>query len=167
MTRMQARDSIERDIADRLAVDLPDVDLLEVVVAGRADSAMLRIVIDHPNGVDHGLCVDVTKSLDRAGLRENFGIEVSSPGPEPPLRTTAHFTRALGSKIRVRVETNSGALRARTGTLLAVDDETLSLATTKGVETLQRTLVRRAHLLEESGAEGAIHVEDNVTGGPA
>lgn len=146
---MQARDAIERDVVDRLAVDLPDVDLREVMVVGRADAATLRVVIDHPKGVDHELCVAVTRALEAAGLRDNFAIEVSSPGPEPPLRTTEHFLSALGRRVQVRIETDAGNVRARTGTLLAADDEEISLATTAGVTTLQRSVLRRARVMEE------------------
>jgi ribosome maturation factor RimP len=162
MTTMQARDAIERDVVDRLAVDLPGVDVLEVLVVGRADAATLRVTVDHAGGVDHGLCVDVTRSLEGAGLRDRFAIEVSSPGLEPPLRTLEHFQRALGRRVQVRVESDAGALRARTGTLIAVDDNELSLATASGVTTVSRSAVRRARMLEE-----AEQTADNVAGGSA
>lgn len=159
---MQARDAIERDVVDRLAVDLPDVDVLEVLVVGRADAATLRVTVDHASGVDHELCVAVTRVLDAAGMRDRFTIEVSSPGLEPPLRTTEHFSAALGRRVQLRVEGDGGGLRTRTGTLLAVDDDTLSLATSAGVTTVSRSKVGRARVLEQ-----ADETADNVAGGTA
>lgn len=163
---MQARDAIERDVVDRLAVDLPDVDLLEVTVVGRADAGTLRVVIDHPDGVDHELCAAVTRALDNAGMRDRFALEVSSPGPEPPLRSTEHFARALGRRVQVRVETEGGALRTRTGTLLAADDDSISIATSAGVALVPRASLRRARALEV-GSNTADLTADNAAGGDA
>lgn len=145
---MEAREAIEREVEARLAAALPEVDLLEVTVVGRAGGGTLRAVIDHPRGVDHALCAAVTRVLDEAGMLDRFGVEVSSPGPEPPLRRTEHFRRALGRRVQLRIEAEDGAIRSRTGTLLAADDESLSLATSAGVATVPRSAVRRARVLE-------------------
>lgn len=150
---MEGREAVEREVAETLAAAMPDVDLLEAVVVGPRGAGTLRTVIDHPAGVDHDLCAQVTKALADAGMLDRYAIEVSSPGPEPPLRTTEHFTRALGSRIQIRIETEAGSLKSRTGSLLAADDESLSLATAQGVLTVPRATVRRAKALEKSVAD--------------
>ena len=150
---MEGREAVEREVAETLAAAMPDVDLLEAVVVGPRGAGTLRVVIDHPAGVDHDLCARVTKALADAGMLDRYAIEVSSPGPEPPLRTTEHFTRALGSRIQIRIETEAGSLKSRTGSLLAADDESLSLATAQGVLTVPRATVRRAKALEKSMAD--------------
>ncbi|MGI9539779.1 MAG: ribosome maturation factor RimP [Miltoncostaeaceae bacterium] len=117
---------IESTVEAALARELPDVDLREVrVLAGR--EPMVRVVVDRAAGVDHGLCVDVTRALEAEGLRERHGIEVSSPGPEPPLRTTEHFRAVLGGRISLRLEEDGSRPRDRTATLLAVSGEILSV----------------------------------------
>lgn len=131
-----------------MAAALPAVDLLEVSLAGSGDAALLRAVIDHPDGVDHDLCVAVTRALDEAGLRDRFGIEVSSPGPEPPMRTVDHFRRAVGRRVRLKVRSDDGGRGSRTGTLTAADPERVSLDTDEGRLEIQMADIRRAHLLE-------------------
>jgi ribosome maturation factor RimP len=124
----QQRQSIEREVEQHLAAAMPAVDLLEVVVTGRGDRAMLRTVIDHPDGVTHDLCAEVTHVLDRAGMRDRFGIEVWSPGPERPLRTLEHFRRAIGRRVTIRpVRSPRWARRSITGTLVTVDGESLGI----------------------------------------
>ena len=86
---------------------MPEVDLLELSVLP-AQGGTLRLVVDHPDGVDHGVCADVTRALDRAGLLDDYGAEVWSPGPEPPLRTPEHFRRAVGRRVKVRAEAADG-----------------------------------------------------------
>ena len=60
----------------------------------------MRLFIDHPEGVSLGLCERVTHQL--AELREEYALEVSSPGPERPLTKPQHFRRFLGRRARVR-----------------------------------------------------------------
>ena len=74
------RTEIEADVERLLSAAMPEIDLLQVGVSGSGDSAMLKIVVDHPEGVDHDLCADVTRALDAGGIRERFGIRSLVPG---------------------------------------------------------------------------------------
>jgi len=58
------------------------------------------VYVDHPQGVDHTLCERVSQVL--RGYLDRYAIEVSSPGFERPLRTRAHFERAVGRKVRMK-----------------------------------------------------------------
>ena len=55
----------------------------------------LRLFIDHPGGVDLALCERVTAHL--RDLLVDYGLEVSSPGPERPLTKPDHFRRFVGA----------------------------------------------------------------------
>lgn len=149
---MVGHEELERRVETALAAALPEVDLLELTVL-RAQGGMLRVVVDHPDGVDHAVCADVTRVLDDAGLLEEYGAEVWSPGPEPPLRTPEHFRRAVGRTVRVRAEEAGGA-RSYTGTILAAGEESMSLSSGDGVVEIPFSAVRRAHAFEEVEAHG-------------
>ncbi len=148
---MARREVAEQAVEACLAEHLPDVDLREVTIVGSAGDPMLRVVIDHPDGVDHDLCARVTRELELIGLRDEHGIEVSSPGPEPPLRTLDHFRDAVGANVRVRVGTEDArrGWRERTGELLGVDESTLTLGQGEGVLQIKLADVRRAHELRQ------------------
>ena len=66
-------DQLHTTIETRLADAMPDVELLacEPIAAAR-----LRVTIDHPDGVDLGLCERVTHQL--SDLLVDYGLEVSS-----------------------------------------------------------------------------------------
>lgn len=66
---------LQQDIQTRLSELDPDVDLLAVEQPG---NEMLRLFIDHPDGVDLALCERVTRHLN--DLRADYALEVSSPG---------------------------------------------------------------------------------------
>jgi ribosome maturation factor RimP len=66
---------LQTDIQSELAELDPQIDLLAVEQPG---SEMLRLFIDHPDGVDLALCERVTHHLNH--LRADYALEVSSPG---------------------------------------------------------------------------------------
>lgn len=88
---------LESEIAPRIESDLPGVEVLAVELA---NPDRFVVYVDHPEGVDHELCVRVTDVL-RDYLRE-YTVDVSSPGIERPLRKPGHFARVLGSKVALR-----------------------------------------------------------------
>lgn len=113
------------EIEETLAGNLPEVEVVDVEVAGGRGSSVLRVFIDHPDGVDHELCARVTGLL---GLyREDHTVEVSSPGLERRLRKQEHFQAAIGKKINVRTYGPVEGQRNFTGFLVSADSESLSL----------------------------------------
>ena len=79
-----------------LATTEPQVEVLAREQVGRE---RLRLFIDHPQGVDLGLCerVDAPPAGSAPRLR---ALEVSSPGPERPLTKPDHFRRSAGVRAR-------------------------------------------------------------------
>jgi len=144
--------ALEQQVADLLAREIPEVDLRAVGVGGRAGSGVLTVVIDHPERVDHALCARVTRVLDDAGLRDRYAVEVSSPGPEPPLRTTRHYLAAVGETVKLAVEpgTVPGAAKSVSGTLISVGDDDLTVDTPTGQVVVPRDAVRRARMVKGS-----------------
>jgi ribosome maturation factor RimP len=70
------------------------------------------VYVDASGGVDHALCERVSAVL-RPYL-DRYSVEVSSPGIERPLRTRAHFERAIGQKVRLKTVSgrSSGEVQA-------------------------------------------------------
>ena len=89
---------LQRDIETKITDLDPEI---EVVAVEKAGPETLRIYVDHPGGVDLGLCERVTKQL--FDLSDDWGLEVSSPGLDRPLTKLEHYERFAGSRIRVRV----------------------------------------------------------------
>ncbi len=146
-----AHQGIEHEIEAQLARELPAVDLREVQVTGAADAGTLRVVIDHPDGVDHALCVATTRALEQAGLRDRFSIEVWSPGAEPPLRTLEHYRQAIGQRVALRIGA-AGTRRARSvsGTLGAVEHDRVEVTTADGANWIPRSAIQRARVVERN-----------------
>jgi len=86
-----------REISRSVSQGLPGVEVLAVELTGRE---RFCVYVDAPGGVDHALCTQVSGLL-RPYL-ESYSVEVSSPGSERPLRTRAHFQRAVGRSVRLK-----------------------------------------------------------------
>src|SRR5205085_2064874 len=100
----------------------------------------VRVFIDHPEGVSLDLCERVTHALPE--VREQYALEVSSPGPERPLSKPQHFRRFLGRKARVRTRGDHDEYRSFTGELVgASDDRVVELIVPERLE---------AHLIVET-----------------
>jgi ribosome maturation factor RimP len=134
--------TIQADIEGRLAESDPEVEvLLAEVVGGR----LLRVFIDHPDGVTLALCTRVTEQL--APLRERYGVEVSSPGTERPLTKPEHFRRFVGSRARVRTRGDHDGRRSFTGELLGASDDEITVAADTGVVSIAYADIHRSNLL--------------------
>jgi ribosome maturation factor RimP len=135
--------AIQADIEARLAAAEPEVEvLLAEVVGGR----LVRVFIDHPGGVSLELCERVTKQLP--DVRERYGLEVSSPGPERPLSKPDHFRRYLGSRARVHLREPRDGHGSFTGELVGASDEEVTVAADTGIVSIPYSEINRSNLLE-------------------
>jgi ribosome maturation factor RimP len=142
--------ALQTDIERRLAVSEPEIEvLLAEIVGGRC----LRVFIDHPDGVNLGMCERVTSLL--GDLRERYSLEVSSPGIERPLTKPAHFRRFVGRRARVRTRhprpaaAGTNAVHSFTGELVGASEDEVTLAADGGVIAIPYSEIRRSHLIEE------------------
>jgi ribosome maturation factor RimP len=130
---------LQRDVAQAVQSALPDVEVLALELNGKD---RFCVYVDHPQGVDHALCERVTGVL-RPYLEE-YTVEVSSPGFDRPLRTQAHFERAVGQKVKVKTETG----RAR-GEVLAAGARSVQIQTGSEPADIPYDQIVRANLIDE------------------
>jgi ribosome maturation factor RimP len=134
--------TIQAEIEARLAEAEPAVEvLLAEVVGGR----LVRLFIDHPDGVTLELCERVTRGLPE--VRERYALEVSSPGTERPLSKPEHFRRFVGRRARVRTRGDHDGRRSFTGELLGATDDSITVAADTGVVSIAYDDIHRSNLL--------------------
>jgi ribosome maturation factor RimP len=136
--------SVQERVEAVLASAEPDVEVLLAEVVG---GDLVRIFIDHPEGVSLELCERVTRHLD--DLRVDFRLEVSSPGPERPLSKPEHFRRFLGRRARVRTRGDHDGRRSFTGELMSASDSEVTVAADTGVLSIPYAEITRSHLVKD------------------
>jgi ribosome maturation factor RimP len=134
--------AIQTDIENKLAEREPRVEVLLAEVVG---GKLVRLFIDHPDGVTLDLCEQVTKALPE--VRERYGLEVSSPGPERPLSKPDHFRRYVGRRARVRTRGEHDGHKTFTGELLNATDDGVTVAADTGVVSIAYADIHRSNLV--------------------
>jgi ribosome maturation factor RimP len=134
--------AIQADIEARLSEAEPEV---EVLLAELVGGSLVRLFIDHPGGVSLDLCERVSAHL--ASVRENYALEVSSPGIERPLSKPEHFRSFVGRRARVRTRGEHDGRRSFTGELLGATDDEVTVAADTGVVSIAYADIHRSNLL--------------------
>jgi ribosome maturation factor RimP len=134
--------AIQSDIEARLSETEPEVEVLLAEVVG---GKLVRLFLDHPDGVTLDLCERVTASLPE--VREQYALEVSSPGTQRPLTKPEHFRRFVGRRARVRTRGDHDGQRSFTGELLEAGDDVVTVAAETGVVSIPYADIHRSNLL--------------------
>jgi ribosome maturation factor RimP len=141
--QMQTQSNIQEHIESRLSSAEPEV---EVLLAEQIGAERVRLFIDHPDGVDLELCERVTDHL--RDLLQDYGLEVSSPGPDRPLAKPEHFRRYLGHRVRVRTSTPIDGAKSFSGELVEAADDAVSVAAEAGIVRIPFADIHKSNLLE-------------------
>jgi ribosome maturation factor RimP len=112
----------------RQEVELLGYELLGVELSGQGKgAALLRIYIDHADGIVLDDCVQVSHQISGVldvedPIKERYQLEVSSPGMDRPLFEKAHFERFKGCKVRIKTQVKIEGRHRFTGELGGVED---------------------------------------------
>jgi ribosome maturation factor RimP len=132
--------TLEREISGKVEGAMPGVEVLAVELTG---PERLTVYVDREDAaVDLELCEQVTRVLSEY-LRQ-YGVDVSSPGPERPLRKPEHFQRALGR--RVKLKTQGRKLR---GQVTRAGESSVTVAADDGEIDIPYGEIVRGNLIEE------------------
>ena len=139
----------ERTLQDEIAPEVERrVPGVEVLAVELLSPSRFCVYVDHPSGVDHALCERVTRVLD--AYRAEYAIDVSSPGPERPLRKPAHFAAAVGRRVSVRTEVEiDGRSRIRGVVSAAADDAVIVETAEAATLRIPYDVIVRGNLIDE------------------
>jgi ribosome maturation factor RimP len=138
--------TLQEEIAPAVERGVPGVEVLAVELLS---PSRFCVYLDHPEGVDHDLCAQVTYLLD--AYRSDYTIDVSSPGPERPLRKPRHFKDAVGRRVSVRTDKEIAGRNRFKGEVLEAEDGAVMLATpaAEGPLRIPYESIVRANLIDE------------------
>ncbi|MBC8363745.1 MAG: ribosome maturation factor RimP [Actinobacteria bacterium] len=121
--------SLVAPLCDRVGVELLDIDY---------DGGVVRVTIDHPDGVGMDAIAALTREVSRAldhdePVHGRYTLEVSSPGLERSLRRPGHFMRAIGSTVAVKMLPGTEGDRRVQGILESADEAGITVRTAEDV----------------------------------
>jgi len=122
----------------RPAVEEVGVELLGIEFVSAGKHSILRLFIDHENGINVDDCAEVSRQVGAIldvedPISTEYNLEVSSPGLDRPLFTNEHYQAVIGETINVRLSLPLNGRRKFKGKLEAIENDTL-IVTVDGEE---------------------------------
>ena len=114
--------------------------------------ALLRVFIDHPEGISLDDCSAVSHQLSGVLDVANFSnqpytLEVSSPGIERPLFDPEQYGHYIGSKIQVRCFSPVSGRKRITGFLEAINDKVIKVKMDDEYINIPMEKIRKANIV--------------------
>ena len=112
--------------------------LYDVEYVKEGPNYYLRIYIDKETGIDLNDCEkasnEIDELLDKADyIKEQYYLEVSSPGLERQLKKDQHFSQNIGKKVEIKLfKKDNNGKKEYEGTLKSFDQEEIIIETEKG-----------------------------------
>lgn len=118
------------------------------------DGSLLRIYIDHADGIVMDDCVKVSHQVSGVldvedPIKENYRLEVSSPGLDRPLFTKEDFDRFTGSRVNIKLRVKHQGRRRFEGLLNGTLDDDVLVTVDDEKFTLPLEQIEKARLVPE------------------
>ena len=152
-----ASNNIESKVENLLnsSIEALGYELYDVLYEKEGKDYYLRIIIDKPEGIDINDCEivnnEINPILDEADyIKEQYFLEVSSPGAERPLKKESDYQRALNEYIHVSLYQAVDGRKVYEGTMTDLTPDSLTLdyldKTRYKTITLDRKKIAKARL---------------------
>lgn len=145
---MQLQEKLEQIVGP--ACDALGVRLVSLEIQGGHRNPVINIFADTVQGITLGQCTELTRriqgDLDFEDLfRDNYRLNVSSPGVDRPLSEDWEFEKNLDKQLRVEFRQEEKVAEV-TGKLQAFDNEKLVLETKGSTTEIPRAQIVRAKI---------------------
>ena len=113
-------------------VEVEEIDLVELKIAGIGPATIVRVYVDRPGGVSVDQCAQISRRISdyldaRDLIPHKYKLEVSSPGLDRPLVSKADFLRKKGEKVTLYFKDKTDPRQRVQGVISSVEAEDLVL----------------------------------------
>ena len=151
--------NIEEKVENLVKSKIEDIgyELYDVLYLKEGKNYILRIVIDNKNGISLEDCEkvnnEITDLLDEADyIKEQYFLEVSSPGIERILRKTWRLKKYINNKVQINLfKKDENGVKEYTGILKQVEEEYLRIIQENNEYMVQRKNISQVKTIYEEG----------------
>ncbi|MGM0594233.1 MAG: ribosome maturation factor RimP [Pseudomonadota bacterium] len=136
------------------AVTALGYELVGVEHLSQGRHSVLRVYIDHEDGITVEDCADASRQVSAVldvedPIRGEYTLEVSSPGLDRPLFTPEHYERYSGSLADIRLRAPQDGRRKFKGRMHGLRDEHVVIEVDGEEYTLALDSIEKANLVHE------------------
>lgn len=130
------------------------LELVDVEYKKEGSEYFLRIFIEHPEGIRHHHCQEVSDELSTLLdlynlIPERYILEVSSPGLERPLKNEKDYHRFQGRKVSIKTYKPIENRKEWQGELIALQEGLVHLRSEEGDQQIPLQQIASARLIVE------------------
>jgi len=138
--------TIIQPVVEDLGFDLWGIEYLP-----QKSGALVRIYIDHEQGISVDHCADCSREISAVmevedPIKSAYVLEVSSPGLDRVLFDEEQFDLYIGDRVKVKLAQPVDGSRKITGTIKAVNGDEITLVNEVGEYTFNMSNVMKARL---------------------
>lgn len=142
--------SIEERVEELIKDKIENIgySLYDVEYAKEGPNYYLRIFIDNEKGIDLDDCEkvsnEINEKLDEADyIKEQYYLEVSSPGIERVLRKDRHLEQNIGKQVEAKLfKKDERGNKNYTGELKAFDTDTVTIETSEEIKIERKNIAQ-------------------------
>ena len=146
MMKQKQLTTIIQPVIEDLGFDLWGIEYMP-----QKSGALVRIYIDHPQGISVDNCADCSREISAIldvedPIKSAYVLEVSSPGLERVLFDANQFNDYLGHQAKVKLAQPINGSRKITGTIKSVNEDDITLENELGEYSFNINNVMKARL---------------------
>jgi ribosome maturation factor RimP len=126
---------LEQQVVEQLAAIAADegLEMLDAEMVGSGPKAVLRLVVDGPDGVNLDQCSSVSRQASALldvedPIRHTYTLEVTSPGLDRKFYSPEDYRRFAGNQVKIRMQPGYREHRVVTGELIGLEDDTVRVS---------------------------------------
>ena len=132
-------------------VDQNGFELVDVELGGTSRQQLVRVFIYRSEGVSIEDCVRMSRALSAMFDIEDpmpgrYTLEVSSPGLDRPLKTTADFKRNMGERLQITTTETVGGDQTHRGVLEVADQTGIGLNVEGSIRRIEYNQIAKARI---------------------
>ena len=132
-----------KDKIENIGYELYDVEYIK-----EGPNYYLRIYIDNEKGIDLNDCEkvsnEINETLDQADyIKEQYYLEVSSPGIERILRKEKHLEKNIGKQVEIKLyKKDNKEKKEYTGKLEKYDNDSITIETNEKIQIERKNIAQ-------------------------
>ena len=139
MNKKTIEESVQKMVEN--VIKNTDIELIDIEYVKEGPFKYLKVYLDKPEGITVDDTADVSRALNKILdekdlIKEQYFLEVSSPGIERPFKTDADYKKSIGEKVEAKFFKPVDGKKAISGILLKKNEDSVEIESNEGTITI-------------------------------